>query len=121
MRHGSVLVLENDLLRRVNGVRRAELRHSARAATGGQEISRMNSLRVLVSTRMVAVVCCLLLVVFAVQAQQTSGSIAGTVKDKQGAVVPGAKVTLIDQSQATQREQTSSAEGNFTFEALVPS
>jgi hypothetical protein len=70
---------------------------------------------------MVAVVCCLLLAVFAVQAQQTSGSIAGTVKDKQGAVVPGAKVTITDQVMTTSREQTSSAEGNFTFSQLVPS
>ena len=80
----------------------------------------MNSLRVLVSTRVVAVVCCLLLAV-AMQAQQTSGAISGTVKDKQGAVVPGAKVTLTDQVMAGQREQTSSPEGNFTFEALAPS
>jgi hypothetical protein len=70
---------------------------------------------------MVAVVCCLLLAVFAVQAQQTSGAISGTVKDKQGAVVPGAKVTITDQVMTTSREQTSSAEGNFTFSQLVPS
>lgn len=81
----------------------------------------MNSLRVFVSTRMVAVVCCLLLVVFAVQAQQTSGAISGTVKDKQGAVVPGAKVTVTNQIEAASREQTSGAEGGFAFLELVPS
>ena len=35
--------------------------------------------------------------------------------------MPGAKVTLTDQVMAGQREQTSSPEGNFTFESLVPS
>ena len=80
----------------------------------------MRSLRVLISTRMVAVLCCLLLAV-AMQAQQVPSSISGTVKDKQGAVVPGAKVTLINQVESGQREQTSSPEGNFTFAELPPS
>jgi hypothetical protein len=80
----------------------------------------MNSLRSFISIRMVAVVCCLLLAV-SLHAQFTSGAISGTVRDKQGAVVPGAKVTLTDQVEATVRVQTSTAEGNFAFEELVPS
>lgn len=71
---------------------------------------------------MVAGLCCLLLLLaLPMHAQQTSGSISGSVKDKQGALVPGAKVTLIDQVQSGQREQTSSAEGTFVFTELPPS
>ena len=54
-------------------------------------------------------------------AQQISGSISGVVQDAQGAVVPNAKVTLINQTQgATERELNSSAEGRFMFTPLLP-
>jgi hypothetical protein len=54
-------------------------------------------------------------------AQQTSGMITGIVKDAQGAVIPGAKVTLIDQNQSATREQATGAEGLFAFTPLLPS
>ena len=54
-------------------------------------------------------------------AQQTSGSISGVVKDRQGAVVPNAKVILINQAQGTvTRELTSGADGNFAVTPLLP-
>jgi hypothetical protein len=81
----------------------------------------MSAFRAILNTRILAVFCCLLLVALTAHAQQTSGSISGTVKDKQGGLVPGAKVTLTDEVQAGQREQTSSSEGGFMFTPLVPS
>jgi len=54
-------------------------------------------------------------------AQQISGSISGVVQDAQGAVVPGAKVTLVNQTQgATERELNTSPEGRFMFTPLLP-
>ncbi len=55
----------------------------------------------------------------AAYAQVSSGSVAGTVTDAQGAVVPGAKVTLTDTDQNTGRTVTASAEGTFTFTPVV--
>ena len=55
-------------------------------------------------------------------AQQVSGTISGLVQDAQGATVPGAKVTLINQTQgSTGREITTPAEGTFVFTPLLPS
>ena len=48
--------------------------------------------------------------------QETTGSIAGTVKDPSGAVVPRAKVTLTDtEKNAVVRTTTSGASGEFSF------
>ena len=56
-----------------------------------------------------------------VWAQQSSGSISGVVQDSQGAVVPGAKVTLINQAQGgVARELPASAEGTFFFTPIIP-
>ena len=55
-------------------------------------------------------------------AQQTSGLISGTVQDSQGAAVPGAKLTLINQTQgATFRTLQTSADGTFVITPLPPS
>lgn len=54
-------------------------------------------------------------------AQQVSGSIGGTVVDKQGAVIPNAKVTLTDVNQGDMRETVTNAEGIFFFNPLKPS
>jgi Carboxypeptidase regulatory-like domain len=49
-------------------------------------------------------------------AQITTGSVAGTVKDSQGAVVPGATVTLLSETRGTSLTPvTSSAAGDFVF------
>jgi len=66
-------------------------------------------------------VLCLCLCALPLAAQQTSGMISGMVKDAQGAVIPGAKVTLIDQNQSASRDQTAGGEGLFAFTPLPPS
>ena len=60
-----------------------------------------------------------LLLIPAVQAQTTS-SIAGTIRDAAGALVPGAKVTLINEASKATRATTSNGEGYFTFVAVQP-
>ena len=54
-------------------------------------------------------------------AQQVSGSVGGTVVDKQGAVVPGAKVVLTNVSEGDIRESTTNANGVFFLNPLKPS
>ncbi len=61
------------------------------------------------------------LLVAPVPAQQVSGSISGVVKDNQGAVVPNAKVTLVNQLQGGVREQNTNPDGSFVFTPVMPS
>src|SRR2546430_2383042 len=53
--------------------------------------------------------------------QITTGSIAGNILDPQGAVIPGAKVTLtnVAQGAASVREVVSSGEGTFLFTPVL--
>src|SRR5215469_17647252 len=52
-------------------------------------------------------------------AQEVTGSIAGTVKDPSGAVVTGAKVTVVDNDKnITVRSMTTGATGDFSFPSL---
>jgi len=54
-------------------------------------------------------------------AQQTSANLTGVVTDRQDAVVPTAKITVINQEQgAVTRELTSDADGSFRILALNP-
>ena len=53
--------------------------------------------------------------------QQVSGSIGGTVYDSQGAVVPNAKIVLVDVLQGDTRESVTNAEGFFFLNPLKPS
>lgn len=54
-------------------------------------------------------------------AQLTTGSVAGTVKDSQGAVIPGAAVTLISEARGTQLADVfTNADGDFTFVNVSP-
>ena len=53
--------------------------------------------------------------------QTTSGTIVGTVTDQSGAVVPSAKITLIDEATKDTRETTTKESGEFVFAALRPS
>ncbi|HEY3841271.1 MAG TPA: TonB-dependent receptor [Bryobacteraceae bacterium] len=51
--------------------------------------------------------------------QTTTGTITGTVTDPSGAVVPGAKVSVINQAEGSSREVTTSASGVFSAPNLT--
>ena len=54
-------------------------------------------------------------------AQITTGSVAGTVKDPQGGVIPGAPVTLISETRGTQLSDVfTNASGDFSFVNVPP-
>ena len=46
-------------------------------------------------------------------AQATNGTVAGTVKDAQGGIIPGATITLISETRGTTFEAQSGATGDF--------
>jgi hypothetical protein len=71
--------------------------------------------------RWTTLIACLAIGAMTLSAQQVSGSISGVVKDNQGAVIPNAKVTLVDTKQGDQREGRTNAEGIFLFTPLKPS
>ena len=54
------------------------------------------------------------------QAQTTSASIFGQVKDSQGGVLPGAAVTLTSRTQGNVQNTTTNAEGRFVFPIVRP-
>jgi hypothetical protein len=54
------------------------------------------------------------------QAQTTSASVSGQVKDPQGGVLAGAAVTLTSRTQANTLTQTTDNEGRFTFAIVRP-
>ena len=66
--------------------------------------------------------CCALLMVAtaapAALAQSVSGTILGTVTDSSGAIVAGAKVTIINEGTALTRTVTSDANGEYTAPSL---
>ena len=47
------------------------------------------------------------------EAQVTTGTIVGTVKDEQGAAVPGATVTITEVNKGTVGTYTTDADGSF--------
>jgi hypothetical protein len=53
-------------------------------------------------------------------AQAIYGTIAGTVTDATGAVVPNAKVTVIDTAKGTTKTVQSNADGRYTVTDLIP-
>lgn len=53
-------------------------------------------------------------------AQTTNASVAGTVKDAQGGVLPGATVTLVSNSQGTETSVVTDSLGNFLFPYVKP-
>jgi len=69
------------------------------------------------SARIAALAAVLVLTVAAAaRAQITTGSIAGTVKDVQAAVIPGATVTLLNEAQGTRSAPVvTNADGDFVF------
>jgi hypothetical protein len=56
----------------------------------------------------------------AAQAQVTTGTIIGTVKDALGAAVPGATVTIANQGQGTSSTHATDADGSFNAPFLIP-
>jgi len=61
-------------------------------------------------------VVALLATAVSVQAQVTTGTVAGTVKDQQGAVIPGATVLLVNDAQGTKSAPiVTSTSGDFVF------
>src|SRR5262245_28619022 len=56
----------------------------------------------------------------AVEAQTTSASVSGTVQDPQGAVLPGATVTLTSRTQGNVLTTTSDEQGRFVFGIVRP-
>ena len=59
----------------------------------------------------------LLLATFA-SAQETTGTITGTVRDPSGAVVPGASVTVHNARTGVERRIAANSEGNYIATAL---
>ena len=55
-----------------------------------------------------------------IPAQTTNGSVAGSVKDTQGGVLPGATVTLTSNSQGTGMTAVTDELGNFFFPYVRP-
>jgi hypothetical protein len=53
-------------------------------------------------------------------AQTTTASVAGTVKDDQGGVIPGATVTLTSATQGTVLTTVSDGQGSFVFASVRP-
>jgi hemoglobin/transferrin/lactoferrin receptor protein len=60
----------------------------------------------------------ILLFPFAVRAQQSEGTISGTVKDQNGDAISGAEVTLLHPQQAVLRTTTTDSSGRFKFEGV---
>ncbi|MGB6485141.1 MAG: carboxypeptidase-like regulatory domain-containing protein [Candidatus Acidiferrales bacterium] len=54
------------------------------------------------------------------QSSATSGAIVGVVKDQNNAVVPNAKVTLLNASLGIQRTATTSGDGSYVFPIVQP-
>lgn len=54
------------------------------------------------------------------EAQVTTGTIVGTVKDEQGAAVPGASVTITEVNKGTVGTYTSDSAGSFVAPFLIP-
>jgi hypothetical protein len=71
-------------------------------------------------SRIVVSVLCLLAATLSLNAQSTSGSLSGTVQDKNGAALPGAKVVVTDQSRQISLTTTTDSGGRFTFAQLLP-
>jgi len=58
--------------------------------------------------------------VFSAHAQVTTGTVRGVVTDQNGAIVPGAKVTLTKKSNNSSSTQQTSGSGGFEFTNLQP-
>jgi Carboxypeptidase regulatory-like domain/TonB dependent receptor len=55
------------------------------------------------------------------QASSSTAELRGQITDASGAVIPGAKVTLLDKAKGVSRTATADVEGNYAFIGLLPS
>ncbi|HEV2276105.1 MAG TPA: carboxypeptidase-like regulatory domain-containing protein [Acidobacteriaceae bacterium] len=70
-------------------------------------------------------ICCIFAFILALfsapsLSAQSAGTISGHVSDPTGAVIPKAKITLIDTATGTQRTTVSTTSGDYTFPAVPP-
>ena len=79
----------------------------------------MNRIRVIMITSGLLLVLVSLCAVVHAQ-QDASGSVTGVVKDSKGALIPGARVLLIQTQQAVLESTTSGTDGRFGFENVLP-
>ena len=70
--------------------------------------------------RLVVIAACALWLSTASYGQAVYGSLYGSVTDNTGAVVPGATVTVTDESKGTSVTATSNASGEYAVEHLIP-
>jgi Carboxypeptidase regulatory-like domain/TonB-dependent Receptor Plug Domain len=70
--------------------------------------------------RVLLILAVMLCLPFAVAAQTSRGTVAGTVTDPNGAVIAGAEVTLTSVQTKLSRVTTSNGEGLYRFEAVDP-
>ena len=89
-----------------------------RAEDGSQMQDRKSAFRELILVP-IGFLCAILLVIFLMSysafGQAGSGRIAGSVKDKTGAVIPGSSVTLLNTATGVTQTTTSNDEGIFNF------
>jgi carboxypeptidase family protein len=71
-------------------------------------------------SKLIVIILCLLVAPLGSSAQSTSGSISGTVLDKDGAAITNAKVVVKDQSKQVNFTAVSDKEGRFTFTQMQP-
>lgn len=75
----------------------------------------------MIAKNLLAVGCLLILCAFSAFAQsQTTGRIAGTVKDQKGALIVGAEITVRNKTTAAERRVTTDDEANFNVPLLTP-
>jgi hypothetical protein len=67
-----------------------------------------------------SILCIAMLLLVSTAWAQNTASISGTVRDTTDALVPGAKVTLINEASKATRDTTSNGEGFFNFLAVQP-
>jgi hypothetical protein len=70
--------------------------------------------------RLSILICSLALVFVPIASASPTGSIAGFVKDQSGAIISGAKLTLINVSTNAKEEAVSDSNGGFQFQQLAP-
>ncbi len=64
--------------------------------------------------------CCILSAATVVSAQTATTSLRGVVKDPSGALVPGAKITIVDKANGTMLQTVTSGTGLYQFPQIPP-